>query len=126
MKSVPKGSQMKRRVRFVSVLVLASALGTGCSARREQEATLRQDLRMMRQAIDKYTLEKKEAPQSLQDLVSGHYLKEIPTDPFTQKKDWVPEFSDTVLTIDQTTTGIADVHSNSTQVSSDGTPYNTW
>jgi general secretion pathway protein G len=81
---------------------------------------------MMRQAIDRYTLDKEQAPQSLQDLVNGHYLKEIPTDPFTHKKDWVPYFSDTVMTPDQMTTGIADLHSNSTQLGSDGTAYSDW
>jgi hypothetical protein len=43
---------------------------------------------MMRDAIDAYTLGKEQAPQTLQDLVNGHYLNEIPTDPFTRKKDW--------------------------------------
>jgi len=95
---------MKLRVRFVSLTVLAFALASGCLARREREATLIQDLRVMRQAIDQYTLDKQQAAQSLQDLVNGHYLKEIPTDPFTLKKDWVPYFSDIVLTPDQTTT----------------------
>jgi general secretion pathway protein G len=80
----------------------------------------------MRQAIDQYTLDKQQAPQSLQDFVNGHYLKEIPTDPFTLKKDWVPYFSDIVLTPDQTTTGIEDVHSNSTQMGSNGSAYNAW
>ena len=81
---------------------------------------------MMREAIDNYTLDKKEAPQSLQDLVNGHYLKEIPTDPFTRKKDWVSDFSDTALSVDQKTTGLTDVHSNSTQVASNGAAYNIW
>lgn len=81
---------------------------------------------MMRDALDNYTLGRKQAPQSLQDLVDRHYLKEIPTDPFTGKKDWVPQFDDVVLTGNQTVTGIVDVHSNSTQVASDGTPYNEW
>lgn len=80
---------------------------------------------MMRDAIDNYTLGKKQAPQSLQDLVNGHYLKQIPIDPFTRKKDWVPQFDD-VLTENQAGNGIVDVHSNSTQVASDGTPYNEW
>ena len=79
---------MKRRVRFVSLIVLACGLASGCSARRDREATLRRDLAMMRGAIDGYTLDKEQAPQSLQDLVNEHYLKEIPTDPFTRKKDW--------------------------------------
>jgi hypothetical protein len=71
---------MKRRVRFVSLLVLASALVGGCSTRSERERILKQDLVTMRMAIDNYTLEKQAAPQSLQALVNGHYLKEIPTD----------------------------------------------
>ena len=117
---------MRRRVRFVSLIVLAFALAGGCLARREREATLKRDLLVMRYAIDQYTLDKQQAPQSLQDLVNGHYLKEIPTDPFTLKKDWVPYIGDIVLSTDQTMTGIADVHSNSTQVGSNGSAYNTW
>ena len=117
---------MKRRVRFVSLLVLAPALVGGCSTQSERERILKQDLMVMRQAIDNYTLDKLQAPQSLQDLVNGHYLKEIPTDPFTWKKDWVLYFGDTALTPDQTNTGITDVHSNSTQVGSNGSTYNTW
>jgi len=61
---------------------------------------------MMRQAIDTYTLNKEQAPQSLQDLVNGHYLKEIPTDPLTGKKDWVPQFDDVVLSPEQSSTGM--------------------
>ena len=80
---------------------------------------------MMRNAIDEYTLEQR-APQSLQDLVDGHYLKEIPTDPFAQKKDWIPQFGSMVLSPDQTGTGIVDVHSAAHGVSSDGTAYNEW
>ena|SRR6266852_1524297 len=117
---------MKRRVRFVLLLVLASALASGCSARREREATLRLDLQMMRHAIDKYTLEKEQAPQSLQDLVNGHFLKEIPTDPFTRKKDWVPQFDSVVLSLEQSSTGLVDVRSASRQVSDAGIAYNMW
>jgi general secretion pathway protein G len=80
----------------------------------------------MRQAIDNFTLDKQQPPQSLQDLVNGKYFKEIPTDPFTRRKDWVPYLSDTVLSPEQTATGIADVHSASGQVSSKGIPYNQW
>ena len=117
---------MKRRIRFVSLIVLAFALASGCLARREREATLKLDLRVMRQAIDQYTLDKQQAPQSLQDLVNGNYLKEIPTDPFTLKKDWVPYICDIVSSPGQKMTGLADVHSNSTQVGNDGSAYNTW
>lgn len=122
-----KGSLMRRKgLAFVSLLVLVSSVAIGCSARREREATLKGDLRIMRDAIDNYTLGMKQAPQSLQDLVDRHYLKEIPADPFTEKKDWVPQFDGVVLSVDQTVTGIVDVHSNSARVASNGTPYNEW
>jgi general secretion pathway protein G len=117
---------MKRRARFVSLLVLAPALVGGCSSRLERERTLKQDLMIMRQAIDSYTLDKQEPPQSLEALVSGHYLKEIPTDPFTRKKDWVRQFDTVVVTAEHSSTGLVDVHSASSQVGSDGVPYNEW
>jgi general secretion pathway protein G len=91
-------------------------------ARREREATLKLDLRVMRQAIDQYTVDKQQPPQSLQDLLSGHYLKGIPTDPFTRKKDWVPQFDIVV----QSRTGMVDVHSASSQIDSNGIPYKEW
>jgi general secretion pathway protein G len=129
---IPTGPLMKRRVRFVSlIVVLASALVFGFfyqrySSRRAREATLKFDLLTMREAIDNYTLDKQQPPQSLQALVNGHYLKEIPTDPFTRKKDWVPQFDDVVLSPEQLSTGMVDVHSASSQVSSNGIPYNEW
>jgi general secretion pathway protein G len=117
---------MKPRVRFVSLLVLASALVGGCSTRSERERILKHDLMVMRQAIDQYTLDKQKAPQSLQDLLNGHFLKEIPTDPFTRKKDWLPQFDDVVLSPEQSSTGVVDVHSASSQIDSNGIPYKEW
>ena len=92
-----------------------------------REAVLKEDLRVMRSAIDSYTVDKAQAPQSLQDLVTGGYLKEIPKDPMTNRTDtWMTSTSDTLSTIDETQGGIDDVHSGSQAVSSDGTTYNTW
>ncbi len=117
---------MKRRVRFVSLIVLATVVASGCSAQRKREATLKEDLQMMRQAIDTYTLDKEQAPQSLQDLVKGHYLKEIPTDPFTGKKDWLPQFDEVVLSPEHLGTGMVDIHSASGRVGSNGVTYSEW
>jgi hypothetical protein len=45
----------------------------------------------------------------------------------TRAKDWHVDFGDTVMSPDQTSNGIVDVHSNSTQTSPiEGTQYNTW
>jgi general secretion pathway protein G len=80
----------------------------------------------MRQVIESYTLDKEAAPQSLEDLVQAGYMRELPTDPMTQQKDWVAQFDNVVLSADQSVTGIVDVHSNSDNVSTQGAPYNTW
>ena len=94
---------------------------------RAHEAVLHQDLQAMRQSIDNYTLDKEAAPQSLEDLESAGYLRSVPTDPITHAKDWRLEFKDVVLSPDQSTTGITDVHSNSEAISPfEGTPYSSW
>ena len=92
-----------------------------------QETALRDDLHTLRAVIDQYTLDKQKAPQSLQDLVDAGYLKQLPIDPFTKSREsWVPITDDSLLSPDQTQSGIMDVHSGSDQTSSDGTAYSTW
>jgi general secretion pathway protein G len=95
--------------------------------RNAREAVLKEDLHVMRQAIDSYTVDKQKAPQSLDDLVQGGYLKVMPTDPFTHRTDtWMPVQDDSMMDIDQTQSGINDVHSGAQMTASDGTSYNTW
>jgi general secretion pathway protein G len=112
------------------MLILASiaAVRYDRSVERAKEAALHHDLSVLREAIQQYTLDKQQAPQSLDDLVSGGYLREIPTDPVTGQKDWVTETSDVLLSPDETSEqGISDVHSPSDKVSSfEGTAYNSW
>jgi general secretion pathway protein G len=91
-----------------------------------REAVLKQDLQIMRNAIQQYTLDKQAAPQSLQELVSAGYLREIPTDPITRLRNWRAEYEDVLLSVDQTSTGISDVHSSSDAIALDGTPYSSW
>lgn len=92
-----------------------------------REAVLRQDLTVMRNAIDSYTVDKQKAPQSLNDLVQGGYLKEIPMDPMTHSNStWTADQSDTYQSVDQTDTGVNNVHSGSGAASTDGTSYSTW
>jgi general secretion pathway protein G len=94
---------------------------------RARESVLREDLYTMRNAIDQYTLDKQKAPQTLQDLVQGGYIKMLPRDPFTGSSDsWTTEMEDSLRSLDQQNPGIADVHSGSDRTGSDGTAYNTW
>ena len=92
-----------------------------------REAALREDLRVLRIAIDSYTVDKQKAPQSLDDLVNSGYIKALPTDPITNQVDWVPVQSEVLSTVDQTDSGgIDDVHCGAQATASDGTSYNTW
>jgi general secretion pathway protein G len=92
-----------------------------------KEAVLRDDLFTMRSCIDQYTLDKQKAPQSLQDLVSAGYLKNLPKDPFTGSTDtWQTTTDDTLMDPSQIEPGITDVHSGASGVGSDGTAYSSW
>ena len=97
------------------------------SVQKANEAVLRHNLQTIRTSIDNYTLDKQAAPQSIDDLVQAGYLRSVPTDPMTRAKDWVPQYDSVVLSPEQTSTGMVDVHSNSGRVSPfDQTPYNEW
>jgi general secretion pathway protein G len=97
------------------------------SVRKAKEAVLREDLHAIRSAIDSYTVDKQKAPQQLEDLVEAGYLKTMPKDPLTNRTDtWVPGQEDTLGSIDQTQSGIDDVHSGAQETSSDGTAYSSW
>jgi general secretion pathway protein G len=94
---------------------------------RAREAVLHDNLFTMRSLINQYTLDKAKAPQSLEDLVTAGYLKQIPIDPFTNSRDsWVTEQEDVMMSVDQTQTGITDVHSGASATGTNGTPYSSW
>jgi general secretion pathway protein G len=95
--------------------------------KKAREAVLQEDLHVMRNAIDAYTMDKGKAPQSLDDLVQAGYLRTIPVDPMTHSSDtWVTDTSDTYESVDESETGINDVHSGSQDVGTDGKMYSTW
>jgi general secretion pathway protein G len=109
---------------ILATLAVPSFVGALKSAR---EAVLKEDLHVMRAAIDSYTMDKQKAPQSLDDLIQDGYLRAIPIDPMTHSRDtWVTDTSDTLSSIDQTDGGINDVHSGSQEMGSDGQPYSSW
>jgi len=90
-----------------------------------REAVLRDDLYKMRSLLDQYAADKQKLPQSLDDLVSAGYMRQLPVDPMTNQPDWSTSTGE-----DPNSTsgeqGVIDVHSASTDVSTEGTPYNEW
>ena len=111
-------------IAILATLAIPRFMGSIKAAR---EAVLKEDLHVMRDAIDSYTMDKQKAPQSLDDLIQNGYLREVPIDPMTHSKDtWVTDTSDAMYSIDQTEPGNTDVHSGSEETANDGQPYSSW
>ena len=95
--------------------------------RRSKETVLKQNLFTLRTVIDNYTFDKQKAPQSLQDLVSDGYLREVPYDPMTgSNTTWRTVMEDAMQSVSQSEPGIFDVKSGSDKMGLDGTPYADW
>ena len=108
----------------LATIAIPSYLSTLKGAR---EAVLKEDLHIMRNAIDSYTEDKEKAPQTLDDLVQNGYLKVVPMDPMTHSNStWVTATDETLQSVDQTDPGTTYVHSGSAEQGSDGQPYSSW
>jgi general secretion pathway protein G len=108
----------------LAVVAIPSYVG---AVRQAREAVLKEDLHVLRDAIDSYTADKQKAPQSLDDLVQEGYLRAIPVDPMTRSAEtWVTDSSDSLHSLDQTDPGIDNVHSGDQEQGSDGQPYSSW
>lgn len=88
------------------------------SVERAKEVTLRQDLAVMRDAIDKFFGDTGRYPESLVELVDRRYVRSIPADPYTKSPEtWLMVQSD-----DAELTGVRDVRSSADGVTTTGVP----
>jgi general secretion pathway protein G len=112
---------------IIGVLIVVAVPSYVSAIKHAREAVLKEDLHVLRSAIDSYTMDKQKAPQALDDLVQEGYLKAIPEDPMTKSTStWVTDSSDAMRSLDETDPGIDDVHSGSQETGSDGQAYSTW
>jgi len=89
---------------------------------RSRETVLRQDLTVMREAIDKHLGDYGQYPDSLAALVERHYIRAVPVEPITKSAEgWQMVVSD-----DPDHPGIRDVHSAAEGNATDGTSYKLW
>jgi general secretion pathway protein G len=113
---------------------------------RAREATLRSSLKVMREAIDKFQGDQGRLPASLDELVERNYLKAVPVDPITDKRDtWVVLSEAELLAATPAgsggagssggsaararppaAAGVADVRSGATGKGDDGTAFQEW
>jgi general secretion pathway protein G len=111
---------------FACISLLVCAGGPGWPVKRARESTLKTDLTVLRLAIQNYARDRDRMPKALPDLVGAHYIQEVPTDPMTGRKDWVAEFAETGVDPSGMMKGIVNVHSASSQLGSNGMPYDKW
>ena len=94
---------------------------------KAREAVLRENLYSIRRTIDHFYADQGKYPDSLQDLAEKKYLPMIPKDPFTKQSDtWVIIAPPTPTDGSEVKGAVADVHSGSDLMGTDGTAYNTW
>ncbi len=97
------------------------------SIQATKESVLRQNLFSLRTVIDEYTYDKQKAPQTLEELVSAGYLRQVPLDPITgSNRTWKLVMEDALTSVNQTEPGIFDVRSGADKNGLDGTPYADW
>jgi general secretion pathway protein G len=93
---------------------------------RAKEAKLRQNLATLNKVVREYSLDKRHAPQALDDLVPG-YLRSIPDDITGSNTTWQTDQEEPENCLDPNNCGIGTVRSGSNEMSSDGTgAYSTW
>lgn len=89
---------------------------------KAKEDVLREDLYVLRDALDKFYSDRNRYPDSLDMLVTERYLRKIPIDPFTQSaKSWVP-----IPATDPAMGVVADVRSGAPNTGRDGTWLRDW
>ncbi|MBC3879955.1 type II secretion system protein [Undibacterium sp. LX40W] len=107
---------------IVAVMLTVAAPRYFSNIDKTKEAVLREDLYILRDAIDKFYADKNKYPEQLADLVTEKYLRSIPVDPYTRSSNsWV------VLPPEDGSLGaIANVRSAAPNKAIDGTWFKDW
>ena len=92
------------------------------SVSKAEETVLKQDLSLLREALDKFHADTGKYPDTLEDLIKKNYFRKIPVDPITQSSTtWV------LIPPASTEKGaIFDIKSGAPGNGKDGTPYADW
>ena len=120
-----QGFTLMELVIVMTIMVTLAAVGVVNYQRireKAKETLLKDDLKTMRKLIDQYSADKEALPDSLDDLVTGGYLREVPIDPITGNADWLLDMGDDPLSR-TTKQGVIDVHSKASGADFEGRAF---
>ncbi len=124
-KSVAKGFTLIELLVVMAIIALLLSIAVPKyfgSVDRSRETILRQDLSVMREAIDKFYGDKNKYPDALEDLVTSKYIRIIPKDPITNSEStWIIVAPKSGLT-----GSVYDIKSGAPGLGADGTAYESW
>jgi general secretion pathway protein G len=125
-----RGFTMIELTIVIALLMILAAMGLAQyrqSVVHAREATLKEDLFRMRDAIDQYYADKGQYPSTLEALVTDGYMRKMPEDPFTKSTStWQPVLAEPDPNNPTTEPGVYDVKSGSDATAIDGTKYAEW
>lgn len=119
-------------IAIIGILATLAQPSYKAAVKKSREAALKEDLYNIRSVLDQYYADNGKYPDSLEDIVTKGYMRGIPIDPITNTNQWqtVPFEGDFQLGSTHeggdSSGGIYDVHSNSTEIGLNGKPYNEW
>lgn len=129
-KTKPRGFTLIELVIVISMVLVLMAIALPMynrSITNAKEARFKNNLSVLNEMIQRYSEDKRQAPQQLQDLVDAGYLKSIPDDITGSNTTWVTEQEqDPEKAWNPDQMGIASVHSGSEEQGSDSRPYSQW
>jgi general secretion pathway protein G len=128
-----RGSWLAHAFTLIEILIVISIIGIlitlaqpsyNRAVTAAKEATLKENLFILRDVIDQYYADNTKYPESLTELVNRGYIRRLPKDPVTGS-------AETWLIVNATddqgqAVGIYDVKSGSDRTAMDGSKYGDW
>lgn len=125
-----RGFTLLELVTAMTILALLTSVGIvgyRHQTRTAREAVLKEDLFQLNHALECYRADRGKYPASIGRLRELGYLRDIPVDPMTGSRDtWTEENEAQDPDNPDAEVGIFRIRSGSTDVGSNGIPYNEW